>query len=138
MQSSPYARKRFLIAVPLGIFFGFVCAALASGSAPAGFWGGPIMWSIVADRFLIGLLIAMAGVFTVHPVFSIPCPWYFRGAIMGLLGSLPLAAGAMSTPNPAMTPWNLFFLTVAAGIFYGISIDLVATKWGGEGKKLLG
>ncbi len=82
MQNSPHARKRFIIAVLLGIFLGFVCAAVMSSFAIDHFWGSSIMWSIVADRFLIGVLVAMAGVFTVHPIFGIPCPWYLRGAVM--------------------------------------------------------
>lgn len=56
---------------------------------------------------------------------------------MGLAGSLTLAFGAMTVSHPTIAPWSIFFVTILSGMFYGLVIDFVATKWGGEGKMLM-
>lgn len=130
-------QKRFFIAVPLGVVFGFVCAWLASSGAPGAFWWTALMWTIVLDRFLMGIVIGLAGVYTRHPILGFPFPAWLRGIALGILVSLPLASGGMITPNPDMDPWGIFWATLIAGAIYGLIIDLAATKWGGQGAELL-
>ncbi len=130
-------RKRFMTAVPLGIAFGFLCAYLASRSVAVEFWWTPLMWTIVTDRFLVGLLVALGGAYVIHPVFRFRCHPILRGAVLGAVASLPLATGGMMTPPASMSAWTLFWATVLAGAFYGAVIDLIATKVAGEGEVLI-
>lgn len=130
-------RKRFAISVLLGIAFGFFCAYLASRTSVAAFWWTPTMWTIVTDRFLIGLVVAMSGAYVIHPIFRFRCPAAVRGTIMGAIVSLPLATGAMIAPAANFAAWPMFWVTVGAGAIYGFVIDLVATHVAGEGDALL-
>lgn len=129
-------QKRFFIAVPLGIVFGFLCAWFASSSNP-GLWWTPLMWTLVTDRFLIGLVVGLAGVYTRHPIFGFRCPPALRGFVLGALVSLPIATGGMMSTVPDMGPWEIFWASIIAGAVYGLIIDLVATKFAGQGPELL-
>ena len=59
MTSTSLGKKRFLIAGILGIVAGLVCTWLASSSLPS-IWGTAMMRTIITNRFLIGLVIALA------------------------------------------------------------------------------
>lgn len=93
------------------------------------------MWTIVTNRFAIGLIVGFAGAYTTHPVFGFRLPPYLRGFCLGVFISLSLAAGAMITPT---TTWTIFWATLIAGGIYGSVIDMIATKFGGEGKAIAG
>lgn len=125
-------KKRFVIAMPLGIFAGLLCTWVSSGSVP-GIWGSALMWALITDRMLIGLVVGLAGAYLTHPLFGFPLPWYIRGFCLGVFVSLPLATGAMITPT---TAWSIFWATLIAGGVYGLIIDFFATKFGGEGKAI--
>lgn len=126
-------KKRFLIALPLGVLAGLICTWLASSSTPD-IWGTALMWTIIANRWTIGLVIGLAGVYTKHPVFDFPIPSYFRGFMLGMAVSLSLAAGAMMSPD---TSWMIFWGSVVMGGIYGSIIDILATRYGGEGKVVI-
>lgn len=131
------AQKRFLIAMPLGIAFGFLCSYVASRGMAMAFWWTPLMWSIVTDRMLIGLVIGFAGAFEYHPILGFrlyPC---IRGTILGAFVSLPLAIGGMISPSADISAWSIFTATMIAGAIYGCIIDLVATRFGGQGVKIV-
>lgn len=130
------SRKRFLVAISLGLAFGVLCAWLASKNDPTIFsLKSSTFWTIVWNRFLIGLMIAFAGAFVRHPIFGFRCFPVFRGAILGAIVSLVIAFGILTMPIENVT--MIFWATIGAGAIYGIIIDLVATKVGGEGKELL-
>lgn len=74
-------KKRFLIALPLGVVAGLICTWLASSSAPD-IWGTALMWTIILNRWTIGLVVAFAGVYMRHPVFDFRIPPYFRGFML--------------------------------------------------------
>ncbi|MBF0583012.1 MAG: hypothetical protein HQL80_02115 [Magnetococcales bacterium] len=138
MNTRP-AAKRFVVALGLGAMFGLLCVFLAAQKQPEmASLTHPIFWAILTDRILIGLVVALSGPFTRHPVLGFPYRPWLRGACMGAVVSLPLAAGAMSGPEtPQLSLWVIFAATLLAGGLYGALIDLVATKVGGEGKSLL-
>jgi hypothetical protein len=130
------SRRRFLVALPLGLAFGVLCALLASRNDPAIFdLRSPMFWTIVWNRFLIGIVVAFAGAYRRHPFFGFRCPPVLRGAILGTIVSPALAFGILITPSPDAVKY--FWLTILVGAIYGVVIDLVATKFGGEGKNLL-
>lgn len=138
MQNHP-AAKRFIVAMVLGGGFGLLCVFMAAQHQPELFsLSHPIFWTILTDRILIGWVVALAGAYTVHPVLGFPYRPLWRGACMGGVVSLPLAAGAMSGPvPPPFSLWSIFFATLVAGAVFGAIIDLVATRVGGEGAGLL-
>lgn len=127
-------QKRFLIALPLGIVAGIVCTYLASGSTP-GIWWTALMWTIITNRFVIGLVVGLAGAYTRHPVFNFPMPSYLRGFCLWVFVSLSLATGYMI--NTGAT-WTIFSATLVAWGIYGSIIDMLATKFGGQGKDMIG
>ena len=132
--------KRKLICVSLGLFFGFLCAFLASTGNPTlkadpNFWGSALMWSIVFNRVLIGFVILLAGVITVHPVFKFRFYPWLRGALIGALVSLDISIASLISDAP--DKWSIFWITIVAGVIWGLIIDVVATKFAGEGKILL-
>lgn len=53
--------------------------------------------------------------------------------MLGMATSVTLAAGAMIDPE---TPWMIFWLTIITGGIYGSIIDMLATRFGGEGKTI--
>ncbi|MBF0162426.1 MAG: hypothetical protein HQL88_09065 [Magnetococcales bacterium] len=133
------AAKRFVTALGLGTLSGLLCLFLAAQGQPElATPGNPIFWAILTDRMLIGMVVALAGAFTRHPILGFSYRPWLRGACMGTVVSLPLAAGAMSGPAPQpFSLWTLFFATLIAGGVYGAIIDWVATQVGGEGRSLL-
>ncbi|MBF0141827.1 MAG: hypothetical protein HQL74_16335 [Magnetococcales bacterium] len=138
MSARP-AAKRFIVAITLGVLFGLLCIFLASRQQPElGSPANPIFWAILTDRLLIGMVVALAGAFTVHPILGFSYRPWLRGACMGTVVSLPMATGAMSGPaTPQSSLWVIFFASLLTGGVYGAVIDWVATKVGGEGKALL-
>ncbi|MBF0173636.1 MAG: hypothetical protein HQL83_09345 [Magnetococcales bacterium] len=133
------AAKRFMVALSLGIVFGFLCLYLVGRQQPEiASLTHPIAWSILTDRILIGMVIAFAGAFTVHPILGFSYRPWLRGSCLGAVVSLPIATGAMSGPSTGpMSPWVVFVATVVSGMIYGAIIDLVATRVGGEGVDLV-
>lgn len=133
------ARKRFSISLILGLVFGLLCITFASTKRP-GMWdlGNPGFWLILTDRLLIGYMIGFAGAYVRHPIFGFRCfPW-LRGPVLGALVSLPMAFAAFfMTPLPDMSNVTIFWSSLIMGAVFGLIIDLVATKWGGEGKRLV-
>ncbi len=74
-------KKRFLIALPLGVLAGIICTSLASSSNPD-IWGTALMWTIILNRWTIGLVVGFAGAFLRHPVFDFRIPPYLRGFML--------------------------------------------------------
>ena len=131
------AHRRFLIAMPLAIAFGFLCAFFASTSNGSNFWGSSLMWEILSDRFVIWVLVFLAWAYKTHPILRFRLYPWLRWMVMWLIGSLPLAIGAFISPSGGVTAVEIFFWTMILGWIYGSIIDICATKWGGEGKELL-
>lgn len=134
------ASKRFLTAVSLGVLSGFLCIYLASRGHPEmAQVTNPLFWIVVTDRMLIGMMVAFAGAFTVHPVMGFSYRPLLRGACLGAVVSLPIAPGILITPPTSgpLAPWMIFWGTIVAGAVYGAVIDWVATKVGGQGAALL-
>ncbi|MEO5330582.1 MAG: hypothetical protein H7839_01055 [Magnetococcus sp. YQC-5] len=134
------AKKRFIISMGLGSAFGLLCVHLAAHHQPElASPTHPIFWAILTDRLLIGMTVAFAGVFTTHPILGFAYRPWLRGACLGAMVSLPLASGALNGPAPANTPlWFIFAATLFSGAIYGLIIDIIATRSGGEGASLLG
>ena len=126
--------KRLLIALSSGVVLAFIDIWLSSSSVPDA-WdlSGPMFWYMFSSRVLIGFFVALAGVYTVHPVLKVNM-YLKRGVIIGALLSIPLAASVFF--DEAAT-WGLFWLIILSGAVYGLIIDFVATKFAGQGRELL-
>ncbi len=73
--------------------------------------------------------------FVRHPIFGFRCFPFLRGAILGAVVSLVNAFGILTMPTENAA--TIFWLTIGVGAIYGLIIDVVATKIGGEGKTLI-
>ncbi|MCF7835447.1 hypothetical protein K9M48_05395 [Candidatus Gracilibacteria bacterium] len=128
--------NRLLISIVFGILFGLLCVWLASSSSPD-IRGTPLMRSILFNRFLIGVVVGIVGIYTIHPIFGFKT-FIFRGALFGAIVSIDIAIGIyMNTTITSAEQSFVFWLTILAGAIYGLVIDIVATKFGGQGKELL-
>jgi hypothetical protein len=125
------------ICILMAIFLGFLCAYGAWAITPefhenAKYWGSWIMWSTVMNRFLLGVIVALCGVFTRGPFGFRVYPWV-RGALVGFFISVDLAVWAMIEGGDTLLFWGIVF----SGIISGILIDIVSTIVAGEGYCLL-
>ena len=129
--------KRKLVATLLGILFGLLCVTLAS-SGEEKIWGTPLMWVIIFNRFLIGYVVFIIGAYTMCPVTKIKLYPWIRGLLVGAIVSLDMAIGVFVSPmeDPGKQQM-IFWSTIIVGAIYGMIIDIVATKVGGEGEELL-
>ena len=90
----------------------------------------------------LGLMVALMGVVTWHPVLGIPLPWWFRAPLVGawmnfVLVFLIYDQLQISLIN-LMGPDSFFlspFWYVVDGAIIGLIIGFVATRFGGEGKE---
>jgi len=100
-------------------------------------WGitNIIMWIIISDRLVLGVMVAIAGFITKLPIFNLKLPTYLRGAKIGGLIALPMAVGSLLITAP--TAQYSFWLILIVGIIVGSIIDLIITKIAGEGKELM-
>lgn len=87
-----------LTAIILGIIAGLICIYHLSFQVMPGVWGSDLMWVIIANRITIGFVVAIVGVYTIHPIFGFRVPSYLRGAIFGIIISLELAMGVFIDP----------------------------------------
>ena len=128
--------NRLLISVILWILFWLLCTWLASSSTPDIRWT-PLMRSILFNRFLIWIVIGIVWVYTIHPIFGFKT-FVLRGVLFGALISIAMAIGIyMDTTITSTEQCKIFWMTILAWAIYGLIIDIVATKLGGQGKELL-
>lgn len=105
------------------------------------------MWTIIANRITLAFVVAIGGVYIVHPIFGFKCPAFLRGAVFGLIISIELAVGVFIDPlsgmdavvkSPgAISEILLFVQTLIFGAIFGSMTDVIATAIGGQGKELL-
>ena len=128
--------KRAVVGIILGVLFGLLCFAGFSSNPdiPAEFakyqvwsFSNLWIWSTVANRILLGLLVGLGGTVTAMPVLKFKIPVALRGAKLGLLASLPMALGALMGPNPEMAQKS-FWIIFIFGAIIGLVIDLILTK----------
>jgi len=137
--------KRLLLGTILGVLFGVLCfAGFASNkNVPVEFikwqtWScsNIMMWATIANRAVLGTMVALAGFITINSfvvIFKIPV--FLRGIKMGLWVSLPMALGSLMGDNHEAAV-NAFWFILGAGAFIGMVIDLIITKVAGQGKDL--
>ncbi len=144
-QKNKQLTKRLVLGSILGTLFGVFCfSGFASNSdMPAELtkwqvwsWSNTMMWSTIANRFLLGVVVALAGFITVHPMYNLKISAWFRGMKIGFLVSLPMAIGALMGQDAEMAKQG-FWIVLVMGIIGGSIIDIIITKFAGEGKDLI-
>lgn len=79
----------------------------------------------------------MIWIYTIHPALWFKC-FALRGAFFGAIISLDIAIWVyVSSTTDQATKCRVFWMTILAWAVYGLIIDMVATKFGGQGKELL-
>lgn len=127
-----------MICVSLALLSGLLCVYLANGNREESIWGTTLMWTIIYNRLLIGLFVTVMGVFNWHGFLKFRYHPWFRGFMVGIVVSLDLAIPTFMSPDiPANQIQTVFWATIFAGGIYGMIIDIVATRFAGEGKELL-
>ena len=142
MFANPSLVTRIAIGKGLG-FIGGLCGFIM---LPYLWPEGDLMtrWGILLWYTTFGAIIGMFGVFTWHPILRLSMPWWFRGFVLGAWLNFVLtfftfdvmSAMLASTfgPNGILASPYWFVLEGAA---FGLLIDYVATKFGGEGKQAM-
>ncbi len=129
--------KRLLVGMLLGAIVGLIAAYAAATHGIAGafdFWDATF-WSIMFNRMSLGVVVAMFGVFTVHPLCtSLKIGPVLRGLDGGSWISLLLATSLLAS---GAVGWGLFWVVLIVGALVGVVIDLILTKLYGQGKQLL-
>ncbi len=136
--------KRLLISSFLGILAGMLCFMGFSSKPdmPAEMaklqiwsWNNFMMWSTIANRFAIGVMVGLGGYLTQSLVLGIKIHPWIRGAKIGFIISLSMALGALINPDPTVAKTG-FWLVLILGIIIGMLIDIITTKLTGEGSDL--
>lgn len=133
----------------LGLLAGFVYAPLYLGVGLT----LPLQWGFLLWGLMFGSVIGIAGVITGCPVWK-NCPLYasnswrpiLRGGVIGAFLEVVLALLlynmfqdmlSVSFAGTFIATWNPVFAGAIEGFILGAFIDWVATRAGGEGKKIL-
>ncbi len=110
--------KRLIIATIMGFICGFICYGLAS-SGPQ-LLPTEVAIQIILSRALLGFAIGIS-------IFKMG-HWTIRGAVMGIIFSIPLAVGGLMAPvNSEFSSSSMFIATIVMGIIYGLLIELITT-----------
>ncbi len=110
--------KRLIIATILGLLFGFVCNAMASGGTNE--ISIALAINIILGRTIIGFGIGISNLSMKH--------WAIHGLAMGLIFGLPAAFGALLAPeSPEFTHASMFIATIVMGMIYGFLIELITS-----------
>ncbi len=141
MQKKYSLPKRMLIAKGLGVIiglFGFFMLPVI--------WDGAdsmLRWGILLWYTTFGAIIGIFGLLTTHPCWkSISLPFWVRGTLIGAWMNFVLVFFAHAQMLDMLESVNIMGLTcpfwfVLEGAILGFIIDMLATKYGGEGKSLL-
>ena len=136
--------KRIILGSIMGGLFGVLCFSGFSSNPemPAEVtkyqvwsWDNLMMWSTIANRYVLGFFVAVMWFITVHPCFKFKMYPFFRWAVVGFLVSLPMALWALMWDNVEMAKQGFYYVMIAWTIMWAI-IDIVITKIAGEGKDL--
>jgi hypothetical protein len=130
----PLMVKRMVVALGAGVGIALLDIWLSSSQDPDA-WdvNSPMFWYVFLNRTSIGFFVAIAGVVTIHPLLNFKM-FPIRGSFVGTWVSVSMAASVFF--DPAAT-WGMFWMIVLSGAVYGVLIDVLATKFAGQGKKLL-
>ena len=143
MFEKPSLMARIAIGKLIGLLFGLAGFILLPYFLPEASW--LLRWGILLLYITVGAIIGVFGVFTYHPVLKLPFPWWFRAPLLGAWMNFVLtffAYDAMQAMLLSMFGENGVFKSpfwfTAEGAIIGLIIGYFATRFGGEGKEVVG
>lgn len=132
--------KRVAVGKTVGFVIGLVGFFMLPIILPAA--DSMTRWGILLWYTTFGAIIGVFGVMDHHPLFkSWKFPAWFRGILIGGWLNFVLVFFAHEQMSMAISAINCPYMTspfwfVLEGAIIGLIIDLVATKYGGEGSKI--
>jgi len=132
--------RRIVIAKSLGFAIGllsFVLIPMFLPDATLMFRFGVLLWYT-----LMGAFVGVFGVMDYHPILKMKINAWLRGIILGGSMNLTLILIAFGSLEVLMSTATIFngaslFWGVLEGMIVAVVIDLVATKYAGEGPRLV-
>jgi len=138
MDTNSYILKRIGSAKIVGMVVGLIGFVMIPY-----FWPGEGMWlrvGILMWYTTVGAVIGILGLIDHHPLFKFRLTFWFRGPVVGIWFNLVLAflmydklSLLMQQLEGAFGGITSPFWIVAEGAVVGLIIDMVATKFAGEG-----
>jgi len=101
--------KRLIVAVAFGFVTAIICVLLAVLALKQEYTVFTTLYVLI-NRTLAGVIIGIS---------AIRLGWFKHGALIGLIASLPMAAGGMLYPDNVV----VVIATVILGVIYGIIIE---------------
>ncbi|MCF7917448.1 hypothetical protein K9L27_00350 [Candidatus Gracilibacteria bacterium] len=145
--------RRMALSKGLGIFLGIIGTFFIPASALTERSGVIFYWGILLWGMTLGFVIGLAGLITQNPLWDkkwLPFKhhlWrpFWRGGIVGawlellfVILSYEKVIALLGFLNISwISTENIIWWAILAGFFWGAIIDLLATKFGGEGKNIL-
>ena len=134
--------KRVAIGKTMGFMFGLIGLLSIPYFLPEEGWHFRI--GIMFWYMLLGVMVGFMGTWAKHPVLNFRMHPVFRGALIGGFLNLTLVLIAYekfeliisSMQNTGGFQFQSPYCFIIEGIILGIIIDLVATKYAGEGNEL--
>ncbi|MDB2414392.1 hypothetical protein N9W34_01315 [Rickettsiales bacterium] len=103
-----------------------------------------LRWGVLLWYITVGAIIGVFGVFTWHPIFKLPMPWWFRAPLIGGWMNFVLTFFAYDQMQQVLVSimgddkfLNSPLWFVLEGMIIGLLIGYFATRFGGEGKKTI-
>lgn len=137
-----FANPSLVTRISIGKGLGFIGGLIGFIMLPY-FWPEADLmtrWGVLLWYTTFGAIIGVFGVFTWHPILRLSMPWWFRGIVLGAWLNFVLTFftfDVMSAMLASTFGPNGFFLSpywfVLEGAAFGLLIDYIATKFGGEG-----
>lgn len=134
-----FAKPSMMTRIVVGKSFGFLLGAIGFFMAPSfGVEDMKIRIGILFWYAAIGAFIAMAGVFTWHPMLKMKMPWWCMGPLIGAWMNFLLILFAWDVLAPLTADGRFWGMTspwwgVVEGAVVGLVISGLATLFGGEG-----
>jgi len=143
MFGNPSLMTRIAIGKMLGFLFGLIGFIFLPCFLPDAGW--MLRWGILLWYTTVGAIIGVFGVFTYHPAFKFPVPWWFRGPFLGAWMNFVLAFFGYDTMKAMLVSMfgeegliNSPFWFTAEGAIIGLIIGFFATRFGREGEATVG
>lgn len=140
MFGNPSLMTRIVIGKTIGFLIGLAGFLLLPYFYADSGW--LLRWGILFWYTTVGAVIGVFGVFTWHPIFKLPMPWWFRSTVIGAWMNFVLTFFAYEDMQEMLV--NLFgadgvlsspFWFALEGAIVGFIIGFFATRFGGEGKE---
>lgn len=143
MFENPSSITRIATGKAVGFLFGLAGFIILPYFLPEADW--LLRWGILLWYTTLGAIIGVFGVFTYHPILKLPFPWWIRAPLLGAWMNFVLTFFAFDDMKAMMI--SVFgengiltspFWFTAEGAIIGLIMGYFATRFGGEGKEVVG